>query len=486
MINGPWIVEEEKTDWRGIGLYRVRSAETGREYLLEDFAMATSFKDRLYREVAADLEREIERSAAVSHPALRRPLGVTRHEDRYCLVRPADPELWRGWGPAPEPRDMEVFGAWLLTMAEIMAAYHEAGLLTHGIARADLVSTGEGVLVCEPISQACLAAYRDRERCRRHDLAPEVSRGAPWGQPADLFALGLNAYLMAAGRFPLTGEGAVLADNLLAETIVDPRASAPALGPSLARTILTLLDRKPGRRPTAASLAGTIKAQGQAGLWVASAREREEYARSGRRQADLLTRRERLRGLARRNRGLILAGVGVLAAFLLVYSLRGRPAAPVITGETSPAQVVAALYRAIDTLDQTLLEETLAPKVGKDIRQVVTTVFVIHRVSIAEGGRPMDTPTPLRVRDLAVTRVRQEPPRFVARYDLAMRKGAQDEMVDEIMTMEDHLTLARVKDKRVGEKWVIVELDRKNLGTRTVKVPPEEINAKPTMPQPAG
>ena len=133
---------------------------------------------------------------------------------------------------------------------------------------------------------------------------------------------------------------------------------------------MSLLDRTPAKRPTAASLAETINAQGQTGLWTAGAREQEECARTGQRQARLLARRERVRGLARRNRGLILIGAGVLAAFVLLYALRGSPPVPVITGDTSPAQVVAAFYRSIDTLDQTLLEEALAPKVGKDIRQM--------------------------------------------------------------------------------------------------------------------
>ena len=485
MINGSWTLLQEKIDWRGVRLHHARQDGTRQEYLLEDLALAAPPKDRLYHEIAMGLDEVVKQSESVSHPSLRRPLGVTRHEDRYLLVRPWDPALWQGWGDEPCPPDPTVLGRWLLTMVEVLAAYHGAGLITRGIARADLVPAGTDVLVREPLCEGFLAVYRDRELCGRHDLAPEVSRGHAWGNPTDLFVLGLNAYVLATGRFPLAGSGAVLVDSLLAETIADPRSYNPVLGSALAGTILSLLSRVPAKRPDTATLITDLKNQGENGAWLAGDRESEQFARVGQRRAALLARRERIRGMLRRNR-FALAGAGVaVLALVLLFGMRGRQPDPVITHNTSPAQVVAAMYRAIGTLDQALLEETLGRKAGKEIKQMVLMIYVIDRTTKAEGGRPMDAPGPLRVSGLVVTRVRQDPPEFLARYELILRKGMGESAQDEIATVEDRLTLGRVSDRRVGTKWLITGLVHKQLRMRTVNAPPEERKAQqPATPLP--
>lgn len=478
MLNGPWEIIAEKIDWRGVALYRAKQAATGRNYLLEDLALATAFKERLYREIVEGLAKELARVGDVAHPAIRRPLDITRHEDRYLLVREDDQALWEGWAETPPvPGGPEEFGTWFTAMAEVLAAYHRAGLTARGVARADLVPAAGGVLVCDPVVQAYLAEYRDRERSQRWALAPEVSRGQPWSERSDLFALGLNAYLLAAGRFPFSGSGAILYDNLLAEAVADPRAFAPSLGAGPARLIVDLLNRDPGRRPAAPELAAALAAQREAGGFAAGEAERAAYARAGRKRALALARRERLRGFARRHRVPLLIGAGAILAIVLLSLVGNRPAPPAITSKTSPGQVVTAFYRAIDTLDQTLLEETLAPRTGGDIRNMVMTIFVIDRMNVAYGGKPLGAKSPLRVRDLRLSRVRREPPTYEALYDLTLRRGTGEEATLEITSMRDRLVLGRVKNRRVGEKWVIVGLDRKELAKRTAKAPPEEETA---------
>lgn len=477
ILTGPWEIQAEKQDWRGVRLYRVRHGETGEEFLLEDLALATPVKERIHREIAAGLEEQIARAEVVHHPALRRPIGLTRHESLYLLVRPWEALLWDGWGEEPRPDGPVELGEWLRTMAEVLAAYHEAGLFTGGLARVDLVRSGQGLLVLEPICHRHLAAYRDRELFQRHELVPEISRGRPWSQAADLFAFGLNGYQLATGRLPFAGSGPVLADNLLSAAVVDPRSYAPLLGPGLTRTILALLDRDPARRPAAAKVAASLADLAETGRFTATAREQEEFARGGQRLAGLVERGERVRGYLRRNRVIIAAAVAGVVLAVLLFTFRGRPPTPTITSATGPSQVVTAYYRAIDGLDQVLLEETLAPGVGKATMNMVVTLFVINRVTLAETGQSMTGPALLRVKDLAVKRLHATPQRFVASYDLVLRKGSGETMVFNHRYSEDTLTLERRKSRRVGSKWVIARISQKILAEKETPATPEEISA---------
>ncbi|MGQ9780106.1 MAG: hypothetical protein ACUVRM_09575 [Bacillota bacterium] len=479
MLTGKWELTEEKTDWRGVALYRARRLESGEEYLLEDLALAAPTKERIYRQIALGLEEPIQTAREIDHPALRRPLALTRHGEKYFLVRPMDPLLWEAWGPEPVPADPEELGRWLLTMAEVLAVYHGKGLTTKGIARTDLVRTAAGVLVLEPLCQSYLAAYRDREICTRHEFAPEVAQGKEWGQAADLFALGLNAYLLATRRLPFPGEGAEFIAAILSTQPVDPRAYTPALGPEPAKTILGLLARESQERPTAADLAATLREQAEKGKFVATPAEQEEFARRGRPLVELVERRERFRLFLRRHRVALLVGVGVVAFLVSLFVFRSQPT-PTITAKTTPAQVVAAYYRAIEKLDTTLLEETLAPGVARGTVNMVTHLFVIHRVTVAYSGKPLDTPGPLRIKNLRIAQIKRRPPEFIARYDLILERGSGEDLAWEIQSCEDHLRLGRRKDRRVGEKWVIVDLAQKILAKRELKPAPQKESISPS------
>ena len=113
---------------------------------------------------------------------------------------------------------------------------------------------------------------------------------------------------------------------------------------------------------------------------------------------------------------------------------------------------------------------------------MVTNFFVMHRVNIAYGGKTLDAPGPLRLRNLAITRMREHPPEFIARYDLILERGTGEDLVWDIKTCEDRFRLERRKDRRVGEKWVIASLEQVTLAERQIKPAPEER----TSPPPAG
>ena len=132
----------------------------------------------------------------------------------------------------------------------------------------------------------------------------------------------------------------------------------------------------------------------------------------------------------RKNSGIVAAVLGGLAVIAVFILFRGQPAPPAITSEMGPAQVVGAYYRAITDLNETAVGEALAPGVGRDIRSMVTNLFVIHRATIAQGGLSLDAPGPLRIEDLTITRTGATRVEYIARYDLVLRKGSESGPLD--------------------------------------------------------
>ena len=78
-------------------------------------------------------------------------------------------------------------------------------------------------------------------------MAPEQARGGRLGPPADVFALGIVLYEMAAGRRPFVAPSnlAVLA-AILSERAVPLVRLNPAIPPVLDALVHRMLDKAPG------------------------------------------------------------------------------------------------------------------------------------------------------------------------------------------------------------------------------------------------
>ncbi|MEO5800951.1 MAG: serine/threonine-protein kinase [Gemmatimonadales bacterium] len=81
-------------------------------------------------------------------------------------------------------------------------------------------------------------------------LAPELIRGESAGPVSDIYALGITAWTMLAGRFPFDGEdtAAVLLQHVTAP-LPSLASAAPATSPRVVRAIERCLERDPAARP---------------------------------------------------------------------------------------------------------------------------------------------------------------------------------------------------------------------------------------------
>jgi serine/threonine protein kinase len=91
--------------------------------------------------------------------------------------------------------------------------------------------------------------------------APEAARTGLVGPPADIYALGLTGFEMLNGLFPYDELDAAKIDKRVNEGLralpgrmLEPSAFAPHAPDSLRKTIRSMIDADPTRRPTAAEL----------------------------------------------------------------------------------------------------------------------------------------------------------------------------------------------------------------------------------------
>ncbi len=120
--------------------------------------------------------------------------------------------------------------------AATMAAPHEPSFITEAQSRGVVLGT---------------AAY----------LAPEQARGEPVTPAADIFALGVTLYEIAAGRHPFAGDGnlATVA-RILSEPAIAPSRFNPEVPPALDALILRMLDKNPRLRADAVEVERTLAA----------------------------------------------------------------------------------------------------------------------------------------------------------------------------------------------------------------------------------
>lgn len=246
-------------------------------------------------EVRSRYERRARVAGALDHPRLRAVFD--RGEDQGTLYT-----VFEACAGEPLARRLERVALDVPTslgvlegVARALAHVHGRGE-RHGALHPGCVwvaSGPEGVsvkLAGLGESEGRLDPYRQDAALQAAYASPEEAAGRAGGPEADLYALGLIAYRLLAGREPYTGKPAAV---LRAHAAPDPIAPPAAAEPALAALLTSLLAKEPGARPTAGDAAERLAALRGAGGAAKPAAARARSSSSGRQRRGSSSGRQR-------------------------------------------------------------------------------------------------------------------------------------------------------------------------------------------------
>lgn len=206
------------------------------------------------------LNQSAQRWASLSHRNLATPRDVNIEDDTLYFTT--------DWLPAPSletrlsrgPVSTAQAQQWLGALAGALAYLHEREM-PHGDVRPRQIlfgADGAPVLTDGGVAAAFAAAglaLADVQPEVAHYLAPERSQGEALSGPADVYALGVCFYRMLCGRVPFDGASALaIAARHRNEAVDPPSHFNERIGPEIDQLALSLLEKDPAKRPTAADL----------------------------------------------------------------------------------------------------------------------------------------------------------------------------------------------------------------------------------------
>jgi hypothetical protein len=224
------------------------------------------------------IEREAEVLTRLDHPNIVELLEVVEEGDDVTLVMAyltggtlADRVARHGPAPVAEVDRMTT------ALGAALAEAHRAGVVHRDIKPANVLFDAEGV---PHLADFGVASSRDDTAGLTvvgtvvgtpGFMSPEQARGEPVGQASDIFSLGATLLYAATGEGPY-GRGAP--DLLMVRAAQGKLRPVPRdLPPALRRRLQAMLDPRPERRPSAASVVG-----GPAGTAVRHPTERRRAA----------------------------------------------------------------------------------------------------------------------------------------------------------------------------------------------------------------
>ena len=340
----------------------------GRVYRAVQIALKRSVAIKLLRMEADDpsslarFESEARVLSRLRHPGVLRLFEYGIDDGTpYLVMELATGPTLRAMVPAGEALPIADASAIGAQLADALEYLHAEGIV-HRDVKPDNVFLAEGQRVVLgdfglALSQGGRTALTESGVIMgtMRYVAPELFDGHPYSPASDMYAFGVTLFELLAGRPPFLGDGAALAEMMVAGAAPRVRIFAPGTPPELAVLVDRLLDRDPGRRigaagPVAAEIRGRLAVPaGVAVTGVLPVRQDERARANPSDRPPRAARRARSRALRR-------AGVALLAAVTLALPFAlTRPR----TGRMPPAPRVPA-ERASATVNQTPAENLFA------------------------------------------------------------------------------------------------------------------------------
>ena len=246
------------------------SGNFGDVYQAFDPILQRSVALKLRRDRGADTNAaiayidEARRLARVRHPNILAIHGADLHDGRVGLWadllqgRTLEQEIESG----PDFSATETVAV-ALSLAEALAAVHDAGLVHGDVKASNVMLEANGTVVLMDFGAGAESGDGFRTASpvgSPLSMAPELFAGNTATQSADLYALGVLIYRLCEGEYPLTATSVEeLAEHHRKGQLASSAVSGTRMPRSLNRLVRRLLAPDPAHRPTAADAAGRLR-----------------------------------------------------------------------------------------------------------------------------------------------------------------------------------------------------------------------------------
>lgn len=260
---GAYLLEEVLGSGGSATVYRarhllIRSRVVALKLLREEYAR-DPVQSRRFREEAALIDR-------LNHPGIVRVIERGSHGSTFYMAM----EYLEGQTLAQRLKGQVKVAvdealAILGQLAVVLAFLHEKGIVHRDLKPRNIMLTGSTVKLLDfGIAKAFGHTAMTETGIVMGTLAylsPEQLRQGQSASPGDIYALGVIAWEMITGRLPYTADsGAALMREIVSVLPDPPKRLCPECPDELSVLVLEMLDKDPGRRPTAAEIISRLDA----------------------------------------------------------------------------------------------------------------------------------------------------------------------------------------------------------------------------------
>ena len=242
----------------GMGqVFSARDSELGRMVAMKFLNVRNGVLPEAVRQLVA----EAQTASALNHPNLIVVHEILRHDSDVAVVSElVKGQALRGFCGVAQP--VHQVAAWGAQMALGLAAAHAESIVHGDIKPENVMIRGDGYIKILDFGIA-----RQNARCDIASLpsgtvgymSPEQIRGEALAAASDVFSLGVVLLELATGRHPFLAETPASTALAIGECEAEVQVPPIARGKEFARLLQSMLEKTPGRRPTATVVASRLE-----------------------------------------------------------------------------------------------------------------------------------------------------------------------------------------------------------------------------------
>ena len=338
-------------------------------------------------QAAKDIISTIKESINYQNPSLSAEQyisyqSVENIDGEYYLLRSGEDLLPLKEYLASNTVEKKTIIKWWKSILALFKETEELGVDWKGITPSSLwVNEKDEICLIDPLATHHISNYRQQLKFDFDEkvlLPPEILEGNDWSKEAQIYSISAFFYYLLTAKPLFTSEesGKIIAEIKRIKPL-NPQIIEPQLSAELSDLVLNCLNKEQDKRPNDFTVViKQLQSLEKEEQIIASPKEINKIKDKQSRAKILFKFKKKSFWLACKYgklTAIILLVVGVLGSFALSSGYR-----PVIDKDTSSQQVVKYFYKAVDSKQINLLEETINPKQLPHIKSMIINGYIIE------------------------------------------------------------------------------------------------------------